>query len=454
MVMHWVLKYHRLFVSQPEFESGGALWVARFGIIECFLGALVLAQIIHIGVIGVKFGSSSSIKIGAAVVATGVSQVQWAWVLTLPLPIVTIAMYCKLRAVLDAAAHHLPLDIAVAMDEKLTGEGRERELIAAACVAAAEQTLEGTLRFRMGPLDADHVRKLARKIGPVAAFVHPAMYTRVVSSRTEGTGLDATSDHRSLSAETIAHRKLHADAADELERSTCTDDGVINASLCVAATGCALLPSKPFEDIIAERTRRSAARRRTAERRCRTFARHAFCCRRCGCFGAQCWTEDDVYGGSRSDGDSLAGSSVKPSTGFGNDGSSSTLNSTTAGGGSLARRVSPRHEIRQSMSAYLSSEVRNAVYGMDTTSSTAIGAGSGTDADADASFKPPGGGTVSSSGNDGDGSSVRRRSLSNVSQWGVGFIAAALDVATANEEIGCDEEFESLIGATLTPSRS
>ena len=77
MVMHWVLKYHRLFVSQPEFESGGALWVARFGIIECFLGALVLAQIIHIGVIGVKFGSSSSIKIGAAVVATGVSQVQY-----------------------------------------------------------------------------------------------------------------------------------------------------------------------------------------------------------------------------------------------------------------------------------------------------------------------------------------------------------------------------------------
>ena len=42
---HYVVKYLRLYVSQPEFESGGAMWIARFGVVECLMGALLLAQV-------------------------------------------------------------------------------------------------------------------------------------------------------------------------------------------------------------------------------------------------------------------------------------------------------------------------------------------------------------------------------------------------------------------------
>jgi len=229
-------------------------------------------QFIHCGVIGVKFSTRSTTS-GTVTKLAGVSSIQWAWMLTLPLPLITAVAYVRIRAVIDSSALHLPLDIAVAVDSKFEGDDDAaggRKLAAAATAAACDQALEGTLRWRYGYLDDAKVRETAEHIGPVAAYVHPALYARATSAKPGSSERDGAIPYTSalgcgLSADGAAHQRVHEAAARELERATFVappsttaaatktqglGPSSFNGGLCVAATGSALLDTAPFDRAI------------------------------------------------------------------------------------------------------------------------------------------------------------------------------------------------------------
>ena len=482
---HYVVKYLRLYVSQPEFESGGAMWIARFGVVECLMGALFLAQCIHCGVIGVKFSTRSTITAGTVTKLAGVSTIQWAWILTLPLPLITAFVYVRIRGVIDSSAQHLPLDIAVAVDSKFaSGCGDDdaaesvshaagaRKLAAAATAAACDQALEGTLRWRYGFLDEAKVRETAEHIGPVAAYVHPALYARSKSVKPGTLESDGTIPFNSvlgtgLSAEGAAHQRVHEAAARELQQTTrlappsvtaaataavaaTNTQGLgpssFDAGLCVAATGSALLDTAPFDRAIEARLERNTRRRALAETRCRALARTFFCCRHCEC-GKRCWIdEDDIAIASSSPSvtrrPSRRASPIAP------------LGSTLAINGAGASRPVARASSRDSIAAFMATDTHNAVFG--------LGMG---DADYDVDdidsvngvrFTPQGSRPGSrsatvpvdpplSSASADAAALLRNRSGTQSGMWAVDFITALTDAAEANQDVAADDEFSDLL---------